>query len=446
MKTTTARKFYIRTYGCQMNQLDSELIAGKLIMRGFEPVELEGEADIILLNTCSVRDLAERKVMGKLGLLGKGKKQRPELVLGVLGCMAQSKKETLFEKLPELDLVCGTHSIDLLPSMLEDVIRLRQKRIEVSEDETHPADFTQAARSSRFQAFVSIMRGCNNYCSYCIVPYVRGREISRTPDEILDEVRRLADQGYREITLLGQNVNSYGRNLDQSVDFADLLAMTNEIGGIERIRFVTSHPKDISEKLVKAIGGLDKVCEYLHFPLQSGSDRILEQMNRGYTAADYLRKVELLRSHVADIALSTDIIVGFPYETEEDFRNTVEMMKRIEFDSVFVFKYSPRKGTRAASLEDSVPFQVKQQRNKSLLELQEEISARNNRKLIGSKVDILVQGPSKTDRTRLMGRTRRNRIAVFKSEQDLTGRIVNVEVCDTTSLTLFCRLPERGPI
>ena len=433
-----SNKFYIRTYGCQMNQLDSELVAGKLITRGFEQVQNEGEADIILFNTCSVRDMAERKVMGKLGLLGKVKKQRPDLILGVLGCMAQSKKEKLFKKLPVVDLVCGTQSIDLLPSMLEDVIRTRQKRIEVSEEETHPTDSAHAARSNHFKTFVSIMRGCDNYCAYCIVPYVRGRESSRPSNDIIEEVKILADKGYLEITFLGQNVNSYGRGLDEDVDFADLLEKVSDIDGIRRIRFVTSHPKDISEKLVQTVGGLEKVCHYLHFPLQSGSDRILEKMNRGYTSAQYLEKVQMLREAVPDIALSSDIIVGFPGESEEDFRDTVKMMQVIEYDSAFVFKYSPRKGTQASLLEDSVAFEVKKERNKILLELQQDISARNNGKLIGSTFEVLVEGPSKTDKSRLMGRTTHNRIAVFESDDDLEGKIVTVQVDDATALTLFC--------
>lgn len=436
--TKNSNKFYIRTYGCQMNQLDSELVAGKLIVRGFEQVQSEGEADIILFNTCSVRDMAERKVMGKLGLLGKVKNQRPDLILGVLGCMAQSKKETLFTKLPVVDLVCGTQSIDLLPSMLEDVVRSRHKRIEVSEEETHPTDSARAARSNKFKAFVSIMRGCDNYCSYCIVPYVRGRETSRPAKDIIDEVQVLADKGYLEITFLGQNVNSYGRGLDENVDFADLLEKVNAIDGIRRIRFVTSHPKDIGEKLVKAVGGLEKVCHYLHFPLQSGSDHVLKKMNRGYTSAQYLKKVQMLRQVVPDIALSSDIIVGFPGETEQDFRDTYKMMEKIEFDSAFVFKYSPRKGTQAASLDDSVPFDVKKERNKLLLELQQNISARNNARLVGSSFNVLVEGPSKTDKTRLMGRTTHNRIAVFASEEGLEGKIVPVQVDDATALTLFC--------
>ena len=435
-----SNKFYIRTYGCQMNQLDSELVAGKLITRGFEQVESEGEADIILFNTCSVRDMAERKVMGKLGLLGKVKRQRPDLILGVLGCMAQSKKEKLFKKLPVVDLVCGTQSIDLLPSMLEDVIRSRQKRIEVSEEETHPTDSAHAARSNHFKTFVSVMRGCDNYCAYCIVPYVRGRESSRPSNDIIEEVKILADKGYLEITFLGQNVNSYGRGLDEDVDFADLLEKVSDIDGIRRIRFVTSHPKDISEKLVKAVGGLEKVCHYLHFPLQSGSDRILEKMNRGYSAAQYLEKVEMLREVVPDIALSSDIIVGFPGETEEDFHDTLKMMQEIEYDSAFVFKYSPRKGTQASSLDDSVAFEVKKERNKILLELQGDISARNNGKLIGSTFEVLVEGPSKTDKSRLMGRTTHNRIAVFESDDDLEGKLVSVQVDDATALTLFCHI------
>ncbi len=427
-----------------MNELDSEFILGCLLARGLDQARDECDADVILLNTCCVREMAERKALGKLGVLRRMKQYKPDLILGICGCVAQKKQSDLFDEMPFLDIVCGPTQIGQLADMIDSVLRTRSRQIHVEEDSSGKLDFALARRSSSVKAFVSIMRGCDNYCSYCVVPYVRGRERSRSPEEILAEIEHLAQRGYKEVTLLGQNVNSYGKGLDTKCDLVGLLERVNEIEGIERIRFVTSHPKDISPRLIEAVATLDKVCEHLHFPLQSGSDRVLELMNRRYTLEDHVRVVDALRNAAPDIALGTDIIVGFPSETEQDFRETVEAMQKIEYDSAFIFKYSTREGTAAAKLPDDVPLDKKKERNKILLQLQEEISLRKNRDLIGKHVEVLVEGPSKRNPQKMMGRTRQNKIAVFDGGRNLVGRILTLTVADATALTLLCQPAEGG--
>jgi tRNA-2-methylthio-N6-dimethylallyladenosine synthase len=434
---------FIKTYGCQMNELDSEFIRGALVRRGFGEAQHESQADIILLNTCSVREMAERKALGKMQLLGRLKGKKPHLILGICGCVAQQKKERLLDQLPFLDIVCGTGQIAQLPGMIDSVRQTGEKQVCVEDGSCENLDFALAKRTSPVKAFVSIMRGCDNYCSYCVVPYVRGRERSRPPEEILAEIEELARRGYKEVTLLGQNVNSYGKGLEAKSDLVALLERINDVEGIERIRFVTSHPKDISPRLIEAMARLDKVCEHLHFPLQSGSDKLLQLMNRGYTLTEYIELVDALRSTVADIALGTDIIVGFPGETEKDFAETVEAMRRIEYDSAFIFKYSTREGTAAANLPDDVPLEKKKERNQILLQLQQEISLKKNRALIGRHVEVLVEGPSKRNPQKMMGRTRGNRIAVFDGRCHLAGTLLKLTVTDATALTLFCETAEE---
>lgn len=435
-------KVFIKTYGCQMNELDSEFMMGDLLARGFRRADSDSEADVVLLNTCCVRAMPERKALGKMGLLAKMKRERPDLVLGICGCMAQKRKETLFERMPFLDIVCGPGQIGQLAEMVVSVRRTRAKEIHIEEDAAGKLDFRKASRKGAIKALVSIMRGCDNYCSYCVVPYVRGSEQSRPPEQILAEIEDLAGKGYKEVTLLGQNVNSYGRGFAASYDLVDLLEQVNAIPGIQRIRFVTSHPKDVSLRLMEGMARLEKVCEHLHFPLQSGSDRILDLMNRGYTVADYLRIVDALRAVIPDIALGTDIIVGFPTETEDDFRDTLEAMRRIEYDSAFIFKYSTREGTAAAKFPDDVPLERKKKRNQALLELQERISLKKNQVWIGKEVEVLVEGPSKRNPNKLTGRTRQNHIAVFEGGTELAGGLVHVTVAEVTALTLFCELPQ----
>ncbi len=427
-----------------MNELDSELIVGSLVARGYGVAKNESEADVILLNTCCVREMPERKALGKMGLLGQMKREKPNLILGICGCMAQKRKGELLDRMPFLDIVCGPGQIGRLGEMIKSVRKNRSRQFHVEDDCSGKLDFRTAVRKSPVKAFVSIMRGCDNYCSYCVVPYVRGEERSRPPEEIVTEVQELAERGYKEVTLLGQNVNSYGKGLEGKCDLVGLLEQINLIKGIERIRFVTSHPKDISLRLIEAMARLEKVCEHLHFPLQSGSDKILELMNRGYTLRDYMRIVDTLRHAIPDMALGTDIIVGFPGETEQDFRETVEAMRRIEYDSAFIFKYSTREGTAAAKLKDDVPPEKKRERNRILLELQEEISLRKNRALIGEEVEVLVEGPSKRNPQKMTGRTRQNRIAVFGCRREPIGRIMTLKVMEATALTLLCE-ERQGP-
>lgn len=415
------RKIYIRTFGCQMNVSDSERMKAALARAGFEFAKDESSADIVLLNTCSVRQHAEERVWSKVGEL-QGKK-----VLGIVGCMAQQYGEKVFNRAPYVDLVCGTYRFHKIGELLEKVCN-GMKIVDVERKEDDLGSNLGSNGLGQNCTFVPISRGCDNKCSYCVVPYVRGPERNRPMLEIIDEIKRL---GYKEVTLLGQNVNSYR---DGNYGFVDLLKELNEVDGIERIRFITSHPKDASIDLFKAIRELDKVCEHLHLPVQSGSNKILEKMNRGYTREHYLGLIDRVGK---DIAISTDIIVGFPGETEDDFRDTYDLMKGIGFDSAFIFKYSPRPGTPAAGLEDDVPIDVKKERNQCLLKLQDEIGLSKNNLLVGNVLEVFVEGISKNNKNRLMGRTRTNKIVVFEGSKDLVGQLVSVKIVDASPHTLF---------
>lgn len=421
-----------------MNELDSEIISGQLEQIGMTEADDEDSADVIILNTCSVRDSAERKVFGKLQLLSHLKAKNPDCVIVLCGCMAEEHKDSLLKKYPQLDIVCGTNSFDALPEMIAEVFVAHSRLTRTGTNREMSPKFLDAKRTSSVKAYVSIMRGCDNYCSYCVVPYVRGPERSRPSQEIYDEIVHLANAGFKEVTLLGQNVNSYGRGLDEKTDFPTLLEKIHEIEGIERIRFVTSHPKDIIDRLIHNIADLPKVCEYLHFPMQSGSDNILKKMNRGYTREDYLRIVEKLKTTVKGLALSSDFIVGFPGETDEDFKETLSAVKQIRYDNTFMFKYSTRQGTTAAKYEDNVPTKVKEERHQRLLETQNRISTEIYKSFIGKQVEILVEGTSKKNPSRLTGRTRDNKIAVFTGEKDLIGKIINLRVEDANIHTLYC--------
>lgn len=415
------KKVYIKTYGCQMNVSDSDKMKGILLKEGYTLVESEKDADIILLNTCSVRELAEQKVWSKLGEYHNKEGRK---ILGLTGCMAQRYGDKIFEKAPYVNLVCGTYRFHKIGQLLEKV--LEGKRIVDVEPNEEDLDKTVVTRRNNpVCAFVPISRGCNNRCSYCVVPYVRGPERNRPVAEIVDEVKNL---GCKEVTLLGQNVNSYR---DGENRFIDLLKELNRIEGLERIRFVTSHPKDAGTDLFMAMAELDKVCEALHLPIQSGSNRILERMNRGYTREGYIELVHKLRQIVPHVAISTDIIVGFPGETEEDFQDTYSLMEEIGFDSAFIFKYSPRPGTPAESFQDDVPIEVKRHRHQCLLKLQDDISLKKNMALIGNVLEVLIEGISKNNKNRLMGRTRTNKIVnTDYNNLDLIGRLVNVEIID----------------
>lgn len=430
-------RVYLETFGCQMNKLDSEIMLGELLSLGFGRAPDVGSANVILYNTCSVRRHAEEKVYSRLGTLKTLKEARPDLVIGVVGCMAQSQQDTIFRRAPHVDLVCGTFEIGRLPELVEQVIRERRPVLSVEERDITIGKRNFACRPVRHQAYVLIMRGCDNFCSYCVVPHVRGPERSRAVAEILEECRALIADGVREITLLGQNVDSYGRSLGDGTTLASLLRALHSLDGLLRIRFVTSHPKDITSELLETMAELPKVCRHLHMPAQSGSDRILRAMNRGYTAARYREIVSDARRLMPDIQFASDFIVGFPGETDEDFKATVHLMEDVRFQNAFIFKYSPRPGTAAAKLPDDVPRAVKEERNRQLLKVQERISAERNASLVGSTLDVLVDGPSKSNRQRLSGRSHGNDIVVFDGPESLSGRIMPVRITSSTSLTLF---------
>ncbi len=428
---------FFETFGCQMNKLDAELSLGLLQEDGYKIVDKVDDADVILFNTCSVRKHAEDKVYSHLGALKTLKKRYPEVIVGVLGCMAQKDGEAIFKRMPHVDLVCGTRMFSRLPEMLLKIRNHGSHVLAIDEDQIVNVKRAVTYRPNFYQAFVTVMRGCDNYCSYCIVPYVRGREISRTIADIKEEVQSLVSNGCKEVTLLGQNINSYGKGLGGNVTLGDMLTELNAIDGLERIRFVTSHPADMSRDLIRTMSHLEKVCEYLHMPAQSGSDEVLKRMRRGYTAGYYREFVRYARELIPRLTVASDFIVGFPGETEEDFQETVRLMEDIRFQNCFIFKYSPRTGTKAAELKDDVPDETKRARNLKLLELQKKISLEENTKMIGKKVDVLVEGASKSDPNRLSGRTRQNHIVVFSGSQELVGKLAGVVIHEVTDLTLF---------
>jgi tRNA-2-methylthio-N6-dimethylallyladenosine synthase len=431
------KNVFFETFGCQMNKLDAELSLGLLQEEGYKIVDKVDDADVILFNTCSVRQHAEHKVYSHLGALKTLKKKHPEVIVGVLGCMAQKDGEAIFKRMPHVDLVCGTRMFSRLPEMLLKIRNHGSHVLAIDEDQIVNVKRAVTYRPNFYQAFVTVMRGCDNYCSYCIVPYVRGREISRTIDDVKEEVQSLVSNGCKEVTLLGQNINSYGKGLSGNVTLGDLLSELNELDGLERIRFVTSHPADMSRDLIRTMSRLKKVCEYLHMPAQSGSDEVLKRMRRGYTAGYYREFVRYARELIPHLTVASDFIVGFPGETEDDFQETVRLMEDIRFQNCFIFKYSPRTGTKAADLQDDVPDETKRARNLKLLGLQKKISLEENTKMIGKKVEVLVEGASKSDPNRLSGRTRQNHIVVFTGSQDLVGKLVEVMIQEVTDLTLF---------
>jgi len=427
-------KFHIRTYGCQMNELDSEVMAGMLMRRGWSETASEEEADVLIFNTCSVRDLAERKVLGKIGKLERLKK-RP--LVGIAGCMASSKKEALFQKVACLDFIVGTNNIHELDAILDEALE-RRKVCHASPQFTCELDYEGARRKDGVKASVSIIRGCNKFCTYCVVPYTRGREVSRAPEAVLEECKTLASRGYKEVMLLGQNVNSYGKDgPGESCSFATLLGRLNEIDGLERIRFMTSHPVDISEELMSAIGELSKVVEYVHFPLQAGSNRILRKMNRGYTVEEYLEKVQKLRSLVPDVAIGTDIIVGFPGETEEEFGQTYALIEKIGFSNSYLFAYSPRKGTPSTRWADDVPKEAKEARLQKLIDLQNRITTEHLEGLVGKEVEVLAEEVSEKDSRCLKGRTRTWYNVVFPGMAKELGTLKRIVVEKVIRQTLF---------
>ncbi len=461
------KKVHITCFGCQMNKLDSSLVASALKEAGFETAASAADADAVLINTCSVRAHAEERVFSHLGHLKHIKKTRPDIVVAVMGCMAQRLGRRLLDH-DAVDIVVGPGQIPQIPRMIADAIEGGGEQVAVSEkirqagpeSETRKLDEFEAAFDSdenhiKSQAFVRVMRGCNNFCTYCVVPYVRGPEISRPPDAIMEQIRKLADGGIKQITLLGQTVNSYKYAAgDKTYYLADLLEMADAIEPVKWIRFITSHPGRFDDSILHAIAGLDKVCPYLHIPAQSGSDRILKAMNRGYTASEYLDLLARARQIVGDVAIAGDFIVGFPGEEPEDFQATVRLVERACYKNIFVFKYSPRPGTHAVNkLDDSVPYDVKQQRNTDLLEIQNKIAADHNKQFVGREVDVLVEGLSKKphlnradnqNNPQLVGRTATDYIVVFNAPKALAGTFTKVKIASTSALTLFAKLNGTG--
>jgi tRNA-2-methylthio-N6-dimethylallyladenosine synthase len=425
------------TYGCQMNVRDSEIMNGLLEAMGYCATDKPEEASIILFNTCSVRHSAENKVYGKLGEISALKRRNPDLIIAFGGCMAQLPEVQARLKKIGVDVVFGTHNIHELPYLIEQARQSKTPVFQVWDQEGEVEENLPSVRRPGISAFVNIMYGCNNFCSYCIVPYTRGRERSRRSKDILKEVQELADQGYREVTLLGQNVNSYGKGLDEEIDFADLLAMTARVEGIDRVRFTTSHPKDMSDKLIDTIAGNPVICEHIHVPLQAGSNRILKRMNRGYTREHYLEITNRIRERIPGVAITSDLIVGFPGEEDEDFADTLDMVEKVRFDAAFTFMYSTRSGTRAAEFTDQVPLEVKKARLNQLNLVQYRIAREINQSLEGKVEEVLVEGPSKTDKTKLTSRTRTNRVVIIPGSEDLIGQIIPVRIVEGKSFSLF---------
>lgn len=433
------KTFFVRTYGCQMNELDSEIMIGQLENRGLVRCHDEHDADLLLFNTCSIRDLAERKVMGKLGLLGR--RQQSRAIIGVTGCMANAKKDSLLQKLPHIDFVLGTNNIHELNQVLDEVLATGKQMVRTDDHFTFELDYLSAKREDKVKAYVSIIRGCDKFCTYCVVPYTRGSEVSRTPASILEECRQLVQQGYKEITLLGQNVNSYGKDQPEwKCLFHDLLYQIDQIPGLERVRFMTSHPVDITRELMEAIRDFKSLCEFVHFPLQAGSNRILKKMHRIYTVEQYLEKVQMLREIVPHVALGTDIIVGFPTETEEEFQETCRLLKEIEYSVAFLFAYSPRKGTPAMRWRDDIPEEVKQERLQRLLQLQEEIYIKERQAFLGQTVEVLVEKRNFKDNQFLKGKTRCWKNVLFAGGEELIGTMQQVLVHSYSHQTLLGEL------
>ncbi|OGR35293.1 MAG: tRNA (N6-isopentenyl adenosine(37)-C2)-methylthiotransferase MiaB [Desulfuromonadales bacterium GWD2_61_12] len=424
------KNFFLETFGCQMNVVDSERIVELLQELGYRQVEDAEGADLILLNTCSIRDKAERKVYGHLGRYKGLKTANPSLILGVGGCVAQQEGEALLRKLPYLDLVFGTHNVHKLPEMVLKVAQKRERCRETDflDRETRLRLFPRRPAAAGVARFVTIMQGCDNFCSYCIVPHVRGREISRPATEILGEITVLATAGVREVTLIGQNVNSYGLKGSGEPSFGELLTAVHAIAGIERIRFVTSHPRDLSDDVIAAFGRLDKLCRHLHLPVQSGSDRILAAMNRGYDSAHYLDRVARLKTVAPDIRLTTDIIVGFPGESDADFAATMSLIEKVGFADLYSFLYSPRPGTAAAELVDTTPAVLRQERFDRLLTVQGGISRRLWAADVGRILPVLVEGQSRQGAGQIFGRTVWNRVVNFAGDIGLVGQTIPVRI------------------
>ena len=440
------KRVHIVTMGCQMNVYDSEQMLRLLAPLNYRSTLRMDKADLILLNTCSIREKAEHKVYSFLGRVARMKRLRPDIIIGVGGCVAQQEGYRLAERAPHIDIVFGTFALGRLPSLIEQVKRQKRQIVDTNARAASEPLCVKGPvlKTERATAFVTIMQGCDNFCTYCVVPYVRGREVSRKPEEVLEEIRLLVENGIREVTLIGQNVNAYGQKNGHGCDFPALLERVNDIEDLHRIRFTTSHPKDLSERLIEAFYRLDKLAPHIHLPVQSGSDRVLRRMNRGYSRDVYLRKVENLRNVRPGIAITSDMIVGFPGEERVDFEATVDLVRQVGFDSLFLFKYSDRPNVPAAKFSDKVPEAVKGERFSTLLEVQSEFTQKKNRALVGTTQEVLVEGPSKKLPNQLTGRTYCNKVINFADGMARIGQILPVRVVEAFSHSLLGHPVDKG--
>ncbi|MDA8229237.1 MAG: tRNA (N6-isopentenyl adenosine(37)-C2)-methylthiotransferase MiaB [Desulfitobacterium hafniense] len=432
-----AKKVFTMAYGCQMSERDAETLTELSTKEGYTKSENLEDADLVIINTCCVRESAENKILGKIGELKKIKEKNPNLKIAVSGCMVQQPGalERLQKRAPHVDVWTGTHNLHEFGNLLGQTIS-KGKAAEVWDKPRETTESTPLAEKGKLRANVNIMYGCNNFCSYCIVPHVRGRERSRPSEEILQEIKDLVESGCREVTLLGQNVNSYGKDFDQEFDFADLLKEVDQVPGLLRVRFITSHPKDISDKLISVVANGEHLCEHFHFPIQAGSNSILERMNRKYTREYYLSRVATIRQYIPHASITTDLIVGFPGETEEDFAQTLDIVEKVHYSQAFTFMYSKRSGTPAALMPDQIPLDVKKRRLQKLMTLQNSMSLVWRQRMIGHIYEVLVEGPSKSNPDRFTARTRGNELVVFDADKSFIGRLINVKIVDTNSWTL----------
>ena len=431
------KTFFVRTYGCQMNEHDSEKIRGMMTSVGFKLVDSIEKADVVILNTCAIRENAHDKVFGFLGVLKHLKQSKPDLLIGICGCMAQEEVvvKDILNKYKYVDFVCGTHNLDNLISIVKNKIDTKKQQIEVLSYEGDVVENVPVLRESKYSAWVDIIYGCDKFCTYCIVPYTRGTQRSRKHEAIVDEVKELVKNGYKEVTLLGQNVNAYGKDLYEDYNLANLLSDVSDTG-IERIRFVTSHPWDFTDKMVDIIASRDNIMPYIHLPLQSGSDKILKLMNRKYTSSEYLKLYNSIRSKVKNSSITTDIIVGFPGETEEDFEDTLKLVNECKFDGAFTFAYSPRENTPAALMKDAIPEEVKMDRLHRLNEIINKYSNEANKRMNNTIVKCLVTGLSDKDKTKVCGYTENMKLVNIEGPKELIGNIVNVKITDTKSFSM----------
>lgn len=432
------KKYLIITYGCQMNVHESEKLAGIMHSLGYEETNSETDADAIIFNTCCIRKNAEDRAKGNIGALKKLKKQKPNLIIAVGGCMTQQpcEAENLQKTFPFIDIIFGTHNLENFKELFLKKLKQKKTLIAVNEKEGNIIEGTEKFRTSYPNAWVNIMYGCNNFCTYCIVPYVRGRERSRKAEDIISECKSLINEGYKEITLLGQNVNSYGKDLPDGISFSELIERIANIGGKFRLRFMTNHPKDFSHELADVIKNNPNVCKCVHLPIQSGSDRILKLMNRRYTAKDYLEKIDYLRSKVPDCTITTDIMVGFPTETEEDFLDTLSVVKKVGFSGAFTFVYSPRTGTKATEMDGQIPEEISKDRIMRLIDEQNEINRLQSESYIGKTIEILCEGYDEKKGTYL-GRDEYGKMAYFSSQDDVFGQFVNVKITKANGISLI---------